>query len=99
MYDELLKFAVQLAKAAGGIQLAYFRGDRLSIETKSNVYDVVTRADRESEELIAGMIPTMPFWARRAAAGATPRAIGAGSSTRSTARPITVRDFRCSRFR
>ena len=90
MYDELLKFAVQLAKAAGGIQLAYFRGDRLSIETKSNVYDVVTRADRESEELIAGMI---------AAAGATPRAIGAGSSTRSTARPITVRDFRCSRFR
>ncbi|MDA6840295.1 inositol monophosphatase, partial [Escherichia coli] len=32
------------------------RGDRLSIETKSNVYDVVTRADRESEELIAGMI-------------------------------------------
>ena len=56
MYDELLKFAVQLAKAAGGIQLAYFRGDKLSIETKSNVYDVVTRADRESEELIAGMI-------------------------------------------
>ena len=42
MYDELLKFAVQLAKAAGGIQLAYFRGDRLSIETKSNVYDVET---------------------------------------------------------
>ena len=56
MYDEFLAFAVQLAKAAGGIQLAYFRGDRLSIETKSNVYDVVTRADRESEELIAGMI-------------------------------------------
>ena len=25
MYDELLKFAVQLAKAAGGIQLAYKR--------------------------------------------------------------------------
>ena len=50
MYDELLKFAVQLAKAAGGIQLAYFRGDNLSIRTKSNVYDVVTRADRESVE-------------------------------------------------
>lgn len=56
MSEKLLEFAVQLAKAAGGIQLAYFRGDRLSIETKSNVYDVVTRADRESEELIAGMI-------------------------------------------
>ena len=39
MYNEFLEFAVQLAKAAGGIQLAYFRGDRLSIETKSNVYD------------------------------------------------------------
>lgn len=41
MYDELLKFAVQLAKAAGGIQLAYFRGDRLSIETKSNRHQTV----------------------------------------------------------
>ena len=53
MYDEFLEFAVQLAKAAGGIQLAYFRGDNLSIRTKSNVCDVVTRADRESEEYIA----------------------------------------------
>ena len=56
MYDEFLEFAVQLAKAAGGIQLAYFRGDNLSIRTKSNVYDVVTRADRESEEYIARVI-------------------------------------------
>ena len=84
MYDELLKFAVQLAKAAGGIQLAYFRGDRLSIETKSNVYDVVTRADRESEELIAGMIAerypdhAMRYWARRAVRWGVPGAITAG---------------------
>ena len=102
MYDELLKFAVQLAKAAGGIQLAYFRGDRLSIETKSNVYDVVTRADRESEELIAGMIAERyPDHAILGEEGGCRgnAAIGAGSSTRSTARPITVRDFRCSRFR
>ena len=56
MYDEFLEFAVQLAKAAGGIQLAYFRGDNLSIRTKSNVCDVVTRADRESEEYIARVI-------------------------------------------
>lgn len=56
MYDELLKFAVQLAKAAGGIQLAYFRGDRLSIETKSNVYDVVTRARHGERGTVAGMI-------------------------------------------
>ena len=94
MYDEFLAFAVQLAKAAGGIQLAYFRGDRLSIETKSNVYDVVTRADRESEELIAGMIAERyPDHAILGEEG------GCRSSTRSTARPITVRDFRCSRFR
>jgi len=56
MYDELLKFAVQLAKAAGGIQLAYFRGNDLGIETKSNAYDVVTRADKESEAYIVQAI-------------------------------------------
>lgn len=56
MYDEFLEFAVQMAKGAGGIQLSYFRGDDLSIRTKSNVYDVVTRADEESEEYIAKAI-------------------------------------------
>lgn len=56
MYDEFLEFAVQLARAAGEIQLSYFRGDDLAIRTKSNVYDVVTRADRESEEYIARVI-------------------------------------------
>lgn len=53
MYDESLEFAVQLAKGAGEIQLSYFRGDGLAVRTKSNVYDVVTRADRESEAYIA----------------------------------------------
>ena len=56
MYDELLEFAVGMARETGKIQLAYFRGDELAVRTKSNVYDVVTRADKESEELIAGMI-------------------------------------------
>lgn len=56
MYEELLEFAVGMAREAGKIQLGYFRSDRLAIQTKSNVYDVVTRADKESEELIAGMI-------------------------------------------
>ena len=56
MYDEFLEFAVSMAKAAGEIQLSYFRGDDLSIRTKSNVYDVVTRADKECEEYIAGAI-------------------------------------------
>lgn len=56
MYEELLEFAVRMAREAGEIQLGYFRSDRLAIQTKSNIYDVVTRADKESEELIAGMI-------------------------------------------
>lgn len=56
MYDELLEFAVETARKAGEIQCGYFRGDDLGIRTKSNVSDVVTRADRESEELIARMI-------------------------------------------
>ena len=56
MYDEFLNFIFPLAKGAGEIQLAYFRGDDLGIETKSNAYDVVTRADKESEAYIAAAI-------------------------------------------
>ena len=56
MYDEFLDFIFPLAKGAGEIQLAYFRGNDLGIETKSNAYDVVTRADKESEAYIAAAI-------------------------------------------
>ena len=56
MYNEFLEFAVQMAKGAGEIELSYFRGDDLSIQTKSNVYDVVTRADKQSEEYIVRAI-------------------------------------------
>lgn len=45
-----------MAREAGRIQLSYFRGDDLAMKTKSNVSDVVTRADRESEELIVRSI-------------------------------------------
>ncbi len=51
MFEEYLDFAVGMAREAGRIQLSYFRGDDLAMKTKSNVSDVVTRADRESEEL------------------------------------------------
>lgn len=44
-----LELAVSWAKEAGNIHLSYFRGNNLDIHTKSNVYDVVTRADGESE--------------------------------------------------
>lgn len=56
MYDEFLDFIFPLAQGAGKIQLAYFRGNDLGIETKSNVYDVVTRADKESEAYIVQAI-------------------------------------------
>lgn len=56
MYENYLEHAVRMAREAGKIHLAYFRGGDLAIRTKSNVSDVVTRADRESEALIVRMI-------------------------------------------
>ena len=56
MFEEYLDFAVGMAREAGRIQFSYFRGDDLAMKTKSNVSDVVTRADRESEELIVRSI-------------------------------------------
>ena len=56
MFEEYLDFAVGMAREAGRIQLSYFRGDDLAMKTKSNVSDVVTRADRESEAFIVRCI-------------------------------------------
>lgn len=57
-----LDLAVVWAKEVGRIQLSYFRGDNLCIETKSNIYDVVTRVDKECEGFliaeIARVFPT-----------------------------------------
>lgn len=56
MFEEYLDFAVGMAREAGCIQLTYFRGDDLAMKTKSNVSDVVTRADHESEAFIVRSI-------------------------------------------
>ena len=56
MYGDYLDLAVRAARAAGEIQRSYIRGGDLMIRTKTNPSDVVTRADRESEEAIARMI-------------------------------------------
>ena len=56
MYKEYLDFMIPLAKKVGELQLSYFRSDRLEITAKSNIADVVTRADKESEELIAATV-------------------------------------------
>ena len=50
--DETLKLAIAWAHEVGKIQMRYFRGNNLDIHTKSNVYDVVTRADQESEAFL-----------------------------------------------
>lgn len=56
MFDEFVDLAVDMAKEAGTIQLAYFRSGDIGLRTKSNAYDVVTRADRECEEFIVRTI-------------------------------------------
>lgn len=54
--DRLLAFARECAREAGKIQLSYFRGGHLNVETKFNLHDVVTVADKESERYIVGEI-------------------------------------------
>lgn len=78
MYDEFLDFIFPVAMRAGEIQLAYFRGSELSIQTKSNVSDVVTRADKESEAAIAGAI--LARWPGHEILGEEGGAMGAAGS-------------------
>lgn len=54
--NKALELAMQWARETGEIHLAYFRGNNLDIHTKSNVYDVVTRADKESEAFLIDRI-------------------------------------------
>ena len=54
--EQMLAFVRNCAKEAGKIQLSYFRGNHLHIETKFNMHDVVTVADKESERYIIGEI-------------------------------------------
>jgi myo-inositol-1(or 4)-monophosphatase len=54
--EQMLAFARNCAKEAGKIQLSYFRGNHLHIETKFNMHDVVTVAYKESERYIIGEI-------------------------------------------
>lgn len=52
----MLDFARACARGAGRIQLSYFRGAHLNVETKFNLHDVVTVADKESERYIVDAI-------------------------------------------
>lgn len=51
-----LQAAVDWAQEVGEIHRRYFRTRQLDISTKSNVADVVTRVDKESEDLLLGRI-------------------------------------------
>lgn len=54
--DLLANNAITWAREVGKIHLSYFRSDRLNIETKSNIHDVVTVVDKESEAYLLGKI-------------------------------------------
>ena len=54
--DKIQEIATGWAKEVGKIHLSYFRGTNLGIETKSNIYDVVTRADKQGEAFLLEQI-------------------------------------------
>lgn len=56
MYTKYLEKALAWARAAGEIQLEMFRRPSLEQHTKQNLFDVVTKADKESERLIVDNI-------------------------------------------
>ena len=50
--DKVLKDAIKMAEQVGEIHMTYFRNKSLQMDTKQNVFDVVTQADKESEALL-----------------------------------------------
>lgn len=50
--EQTLEYVMDWAREVGALHLSYFRGNNLDIRTKSNVYDVVTRADKEAEAFL-----------------------------------------------
>lgn len=54
--NEILSDCIKWAKEAGQVQLSFFRSDNLNIQTKFNKSDVVTDADKKSEQIIISHI-------------------------------------------
>jgi myo-inositol-1(or 4)-monophosphatase len=53
------ELAKEIARDAGALALAHFNArDRLAVESKANLHDVVSAADREVEELIRSRVAT-----------------------------------------
>lgn len=55
-YQKYLESALAWAKEMGRIQLSHFRSQHLEMHSKLNNFDVVTAADKESEEYIKKVI-------------------------------------------
>ncbi len=55
-YRLILDEAVEMARRAGAVQMELYRSASLDITTKQNEYDVVTAADKASEQLIVKAI-------------------------------------------
>lgn len=72
---QLLQDSIKWAKEAGRIQMEYFRGDRLDIRSKLNDSDIVTAADKASEDAIVAEIRknirSIPFCRKSRAATKT----------------------------
>jgi myo-inositol-1(or 4)-monophosphatase len=56
MLTEMKDAAVQMALHCGKLQLAAFRSNNIGIDTKSNVYDVVTKVDKACEDYLLAEI-------------------------------------------
>lgn len=54
--QKLLENAISIARGAGEILLRYFRGNAFEVTSKLNVYDIVTTADKASEQYIVSSI-------------------------------------------
>ena len=50
--DKVLELAILWVKKTGKLQMSYFRTKNLGISTKSNISDVVTKVDKESERYL-----------------------------------------------
>lgn len=54
--QELLDNAIAMARKAGEVLLSYFRSNAIEVTAKLNDYDIVTTADKASENLIVSTI-------------------------------------------
>lgn len=57
--EKLLEDATEMARKAGEVQLRYFRGTHLDIQTKLNNSDIVTAADKAAEKMITDTVTAL----------------------------------------